>query len=92
MDWTVSYADKTGKSSTVKTYAGGGLPAPWGGNANLTGTVLSQSDNNTSTVTDQAGKQRRSITNGLGQLVRVDEPDDAGNLGKCWKSDSTDNL
>ena len=33
------------------------------------------------TVTDQAGKQRRSITNGLGQLTRVDEPNDAGTLG-----------
>jgi RHS repeat-associated protein len=33
------------------------------------------------TVTDQAGKQRRSLTNGLGQLVRVDEPNDAGSLG-----------
>ncbi len=31
--------------------------------------------------TDQAGKQGRSITNALGQLVRVDEPDDNGNLG-----------
>lgn len=81
MGWTVSYADKTGKTSTVKTYAGGALPAPWGSNANITGTVLSQVDANTSTVTDQAGKQRRSITNGLGQLVRVDEPDDNGNLG-----------
>jgi YD repeat-containing protein len=27
------------------------------------------------TVTDQASKQRRSITNALGQLTRVDEPD-----------------
>ena len=33
------------------------------------------------TVTDQAGKTRRSLTNALGQLARVDEPDDAGNLG-----------
>ncbi|QQS32776.1 MAG: RHS repeat-associated core domain-containing protein [Acidobacteriota bacterium] len=33
------------------------------------------------TVTDQAGKQRRSITNSLGQLIRVDEPNDAGQLG-----------
>jgi RHS repeat-associated protein len=30
---------------------------------------------NVVTVTDQAGKLRRSITNGLGQLKRVDEPD-----------------
>jgi RHS repeat-associated protein len=81
MGWTVSYSDKTGKTSTTKTYSGGSLPAPWGGNANITGTVLNQIDANTSTVTDPAGKQRRSISNGLGQLVRVDEPNDAGSLG-----------
>ncbi len=34
----------------------------------------------TVTVTDQANKQRRSITNALGQLTRVDEPNDAGLL------------
>src|SRR5690606_9249601 len=33
------------------------------------------------TVTDQAGKLRRSITNALGHLKRVDEPNDAGQLG-----------
>ena len=33
------------------------------------------------TVTDQALKQRRSVTNALGQLTRVDEPDANGNLG-----------
>ena len=32
------------------------------------------------TVTDQAGKQRRSVTNALGQLIRVDEPNEAGQL------------
>lgn len=30
---------------------------------------------------NQADKRARSITNALGQLIRVDEPDDAGNLG-----------
>ena len=35
---------------------------------------------NTVTVTDQAGKKRRSVTNALGQLTRVDEPNDAGQL------------
>jgi RHS repeat-associated protein len=81
MGWVVSYSDKTGRTSTVKTYAGGGLPAPWGGNGNLTGTTSSQIDANITIGTDQAGKQGRSITNGLGQLIRVDEPDDNGNLG-----------
>ncbi|HMM81501.1 MAG TPA: RHS repeat-associated core domain-containing protein [Pyrinomonadaceae bacterium] len=33
------------------------------------------------TVTDQAGKLRRSITNVLGQLIRVDEPNSSNQLG-----------
>jgi len=33
------------------------------------------------TVTDQAGKKRRSIVDGLGRLIRVDEPDSNGSLG-----------
>jgi RHS repeat-associated protein len=33
------------------------------------------------TVTDQANKQRRSITNALGQLARIDEPNVNGILG-----------
>lgn len=33
------------------------------------------------TVTDQAGKQRRQKTDALGRVVRVDEPDASGNLG-----------
>src|SRR5690606_17306461 len=35
----------------------------------------------TVTVTDQAGKLRRSITNGIGQLTRVDEPNASNQLG-----------
>ena len=84
MGWSLSYADKTGKNAMTKTYAGAGVPAPFvssGANTNLTGTVTTAVDSNTTTVTDQTGKQRRSITNGLGQLVRVDEPNDAGALG-----------
>ena len=32
-------------------------------------------------VTDQAGKKRRSVTDALGNLVRVDEPNTSGSLG-----------
>jgi RHS repeat-associated protein len=38
------------------------------------GFVTSTYDGNSTTVTDQAGKQRRSFTDGLGRLVQVDEP------------------
>ena len=43
--------------------------------------VKTEYSGNVVTVTDQAGKQRRSITNALGQLKRVDEPTDSGGLG-----------
>jgi RHS repeat-associated protein len=33
------------------------------------------------TVTDAAGRQRRSLTDALGRLERLDEPDASGNLG-----------
>ena len=33
------------------------------------------------TVTDQAGKQRRSITDAIGRLLEAHEPDASGNLG-----------
>ena len=33
------------------------------------------------TVTDQAGKQRRQKVDALGRVVRLDEPDSSGNLG-----------
>jgi RHS repeat-associated protein len=36
--------------------------------------VTTEYAGNVTTVTDQAGKQRRSYTDGLGRLVRVDEP------------------
>jgi RHS repeat-associated protein len=36
---------------------------------------------NQTTVTDQAGKVRRSVMDGLGRLVRVDEPDANNSLG-----------
>ena len=38
------------------------------------------------TVTDQAGKTRRSLTNALGQLARVDEPDDSNISIHCLVS------
>lgn len=79
MGWTLSTAWSHGRRSEVETFAGAGLPTVFGGsNTNSTGIVRTDIDANTTTVTDQAGKQRRSVTNALGQLVRVDEPDNSG--------------
>lgn len=82
MGWTMSFAKKTGLISTTTSYNGAGLPAAFGGsNSSTSGTVTSETDSTATTVTDQAGKLRRSITNGLGQLVRVDEPNSSNQLG-----------
>ncbi len=82
MGWTLSQTRSDGRYSEVETFAGAALPSAFGGaNTNSTGVVRSSTDANASTVEDQAGKKRRSITNALGQLIRVDEPNGAGQLG-----------
>jgi RHS repeat-associated protein len=78
MGWTRSLSVNTGRHAETETFSGAALPAPWGGNASSTGKVQTDIDANATTVTDQAGKQRRSISNGLGQLTRVDEPTASG--------------
>jgi RHS repeat-associated protein len=82
MGWTLSTTLNTGRHSEVQTFAGAGLPTAFGGsNTTSTGIVQTDSDANATTVTDQAGKLRRSITNGLGQITRVDEPNSSNQLG-----------
>jgi len=82
MGWTLSTAWSNGRRSEVETFSGAALPVAFGGNnTNSTGIVRTDIEANATTVTDQAGKQRRSITNSLRQLIRVDEPDANGNLG-----------
>jgi RHS repeat-associated protein len=56
--------DALGRVTTVTTADGAVVTTTYSGN--------------TVNVTDQAGKTRRSITDGLGRLTRVDEPDSTG--------------
>lgn len=79
--WTRSKVWSNGRRSETETFTGSSLPAPWGSNPNSTGVVVEESDVNTETVTDEAGKKRRTIEDALGRLIRVDEPDGSGNLG-----------
>jgi RHS repeat-associated protein len=72
--WTTTNYDVQGRPFEVVTSDGAKVTTAFGlstSGANIGTTV---------TVTDQALKQRRSITNALGQLTRVDEPNDAGQL------------
>ena len=72
--WTENFYDAAGRVDKVKTADDAYLTTAYAvaTAGDVIGTVV--------TVTDQAGKQRRSITDAFGQLKRVDEPDDYGNL------------
>jgi RHS repeat-associated protein len=65
--WTITEYDSLGRPSKVKA-------------TDTTEALLSYSGNAT-TVTDQAGKSRRSLRNALDQVVRVDEPNSSNDLG-----------
>jgi RHS repeat-associated protein len=81
MGWTRSRTDKAGRTIAVEAFSGASLPSPWGANSSSTGVVVTSYDANATTVMDQAGKVRRSLTDGLARLCRVDEPDSNGALG-----------
>lgn len=81
MGWARTRSDHSDRQVEAQTFAGSGLPAPWATNSASTGTITTAYDGRFTTVTDQAGKVRRSMLDGLGQLVRVDEPDPSNNLG-----------
>ncbi len=80
MGWTLTTFDPGGRVTALQNFSGAALPAPWGSNA-PTGTVSTAYDGEFTTVSDQAGKSRRSRVDGLGRLVRVDEPNGSGDLG-----------
>jgi hypothetical protein len=79
MGWTRTKSDRTGRQVEVQTFAGATLPAPWSTNNSSTGTTTTGYDGRFITVTDQAGKVRRSKVDALGRLIRVDEPSDINN-------------
>jgi RHS repeat-associated protein len=81
MGWTRSKAWHHGERQETETFSGASLPAPWGGNANSTGVLVTEKDANRTTITDQARRKRRNITDSFGQLTRVDEPNGAGEIG-----------
>lgn len=64
--WTESCYDALDRITKVKTPDNAEVLTGYSGNA--------------VTVTDQAGKKRRTVSNALGHLIRVDESNDAGQL------------
>ena len=77
--WTRSTSDSVGRVVEVATFNGAAKPTATATNWN--GHVLTSYNAEQTTVTDQAGKKRRSVMDALGRVVRVDEPDStSGNL------------
>ena len=79
--WTRATRDTAGRVTEVACFSGAAQPPSTGTNANWTGSVTTAYEANVTTVTDQAGKLRRSMVDALGRLVRVDEPDASNSLG-----------
>ena len=79
--WTRVTKDIAGRVMEVATFGGATQPAWTGTAGTFTGAVTSAYSANFTTVTDQAGKVRRSMTDALGRLTRVDEPNASGSLG-----------
>jgi RHS repeat-associated protein len=88
MGWARSKSDNSGRMIEVQTFGGSSLPAPWSNNTTSMGTVTTAYDANFTTVTDQALRMRRSMSNGLGQLVRVDEPGDPNTNNSLGTTDN----
>jgi RHS repeat-associated protein len=77
--WTRSKSDVSGRVVEVQTYSGITPPSPWGNNTGSTGMAVTNYDAEFTTVTDQAGRVRRSMVDALGRLLRVDEPNEINN-------------
>ena len=79
--WTRITKDSGGRIIEVATFGGATQPA-WTGTAGVfNGALITAYDSNFTTVTDQAGKVRRTMVDALGRLRRIDEPDGGGSLG-----------
>jgi YD repeat-containing protein len=91
--WTTRTFDNLGRIKLVTMPTGDTNPSS-------TTTVQTDYAGTIITVTDQAGKQRRQVTDGLGRVIRLHEPDASGNLGAVsaptqetsYEYDGLDNL
>jgi len=91
--WTTRTFDNLGRVKIVTMPSGDASPSS-------TTTVQTDYAGTVTTVTDQSGKQRRQITDGLGRVVRLHEPDANGSLGAVgapaqettYEYDTLDNL
>ncbi|MFL6207266.1 MAG: RHS repeat-associated core domain-containing protein [Pyrinomonadaceae bacterium] len=92
MGWTRTKSDNGGRIIEAQTFSGAALPAPWGTNTSGTGAVTTAYDANSTTVTDQQTKQRKSVTDALGRLTSVYEDPAGLNYQTSYLYDALGNL
>jgi len=92
--WTRSTTDILGRVIEVATFSGSSQPSSTGGTtaSNFTGRVVSTYDLNTTTIKDQTDKERKSVTNALGQLTKIYEDPNGVNFETSYFYDVLGNL
>lgn len=90
--WTRATNDTAGRMVEVATFSGAAQPPFSGTNGNWTGSVTTSYSANEVTVTDQAGKKRKSVSNALGQLTSVYEDPAGLNYQTSYDYDVLGNL
>jgi RHS repeat-associated protein len=91
MGWARMKFDKGKRVVETRTFDAN-LPQPWGTGSTSTGAVITEYNGEIATVTDQAGKKRRSQTDGLGRLITIVEDPDSMNYQTSYNYDALDNL
>jgi RHS repeat-associated protein len=71
--WTRVKQDVAGRTVETATFNGASIPDDIN-YTNSTGKITTTFDANKMVVIDQAGRQQRTVVDGLGRLIRVDEP------------------
>ncbi len=90
--WTRVTSDVLGRPTEVATFGGASQPAVSGTGGVWTGSVATSYYVNTVTVTDQAGKQRESVSDALGRLTSVFEDPNGLNYQTSYDYDLLGNL
>jgi len=94
--WSRSSYDLAGRVTEVATFSGdvATQPPDSGTNSNWTGSVTTVYASEETTVTDQAARKRKSVTDALGRLIKVYEApnDQSFNHLTSYSYDTLDNL
>jgi RHS repeat-associated protein len=90
--WTRTTRDNAGRVIEVATFNTATQPPSTGTNANWTGSATTSYNAEKTTVTDQAGKSRRSIVDGLGRLKQIIEDPSGTPLTTTYGYDVLGNL